>query len=113
MSAIEESLQEISVSVAELVAQGDANALSEVGLALAEIIAMLEKPKENLAEAITAGLRGLTIPAPKAPDIKVTVQPAQVTVMPAPAPIQTGWKLTITSRDGNGQVREISLTPEN
>lgn len=98
--------------------------LSEVAVAMQDIVSLMERPDEDagLAAALVAGLKSLTFPAPTvqvaaaaAPDVHVTVQPAQVVVMPAAesaGPIK-GWNLTVTSHDGNGRIRSLSFKPEN
>lgn len=75
----------------------------------------------GLVNALTEGLRNLSI---KAPDVVVNVPqqaapvvnvpPAQVTVMPAPEGAAVkGWTMTVTSRDASDRIRTISLKPEN
>ena len=96
------------------------NLLSEVAVAMQEIVGLMERPAadQGIASAIVEGLKGLSL---KAPDVVVNVPapvvnvPApQVTVMPAAAgATPTGWVLTITSRDGSGAIRSLSFKPEN
>ena len=96
--------------------------LSEVSVALSDICAAMEKDDDvaearNIANAIKEGLKGLVINAPDvhvtAPEINFTVPPAQVVVMSEKEDKPTGWTLLVKSRDGNGNIREISFKPEN
>ena len=96
--------------------------LSEVSVALSDICAAMEKDDDvaearNIANAIKEGLNGLVINAPDvhvtAPEINFTVPPAQVVVMCEKEDKPTGWTLLVKSRDGNGNIREISFKPEN
>jgi hypothetical protein len=124
MSAIEDIVAIVD-SMKERKAQMSAfeGVLSEVSVTLAEILNVLERPDTDsrVADAIISGLRGLTFAAPEihvnvpvqpTPEVQVTVQPAQVVVMPAEARQMTGWKFTITERDGNNNIRGISMKPD-
>ena len=96
--------------------------LSQISVALSEIVDLMEKPDASIAEAITAGFKGMQMSAPPvnvaapeinmtAPEVNVTVQPAQVVIMPAAevqSSVSRGWNIVITSRDGNGAIRGIS-----
>jgi hypothetical protein len=99
-----------------------ADALRTMNVTLQDICAVLEKPEEKEGHPdIVAAINNLRIVAPdvivnvpqaKSPDVKVTVQPAQVVVMPSPEQAPRGWKFSITHRDGNGAIRSISMQPE-
>ena len=95
--------------------------LTDISTSPADILAAMEKPAQDAGaiQALAEGLRNLTIKAPDitvqaaaAPKVDVTVQPAQVVVMPPETQAIKGWKLVITNRDGNGAIREISFRPE-
>jgi hypothetical protein len=98
--------------------------LSEISIALGDILACLEKPESDddsaLVQALLTGLRELRInpeihvnvPSIAAPEVHINVQPAQVVVMPPEETPITGWALTVTGRDGNGQIRTLSFKPE-
>lgn len=95
--------------------------LGEISVALGDIVHVLENPDTRIADAILAGLRGMSI---QAPDVQVTVQapPAALVTVEAPqinmpqivvqAPDVKGWALTVTGRDGNGYIRTMTVRPE-
>lgn len=99
--------------------------LSEISVALSDIVACMEKPETEdddsaIVNALLTGLREMRVnaevhvnPTITAPEVHVNVQPAQVTVMEAPEKEPTSWTLTVTGRDGNGQIRTLSFKPEN
>jgi hypothetical protein len=129
MSAIEElaeMLDGMRSRKAEL--SGMESVLGDISAALGDVCAWLDKPDDEKGEAEAIGaairdaLKGLQFPVNvNVQPTPVNVHPAQVTVqapnvtVQAPAPMQsvTGWKLTVTSRDGNGAIREILFKPEN
>jgi hypothetical protein len=83
--------------------------LSEISVALGDILGCMEKPEKEpekgdlaIAEAITTGLRNLP-----APVVNVTVQERET------EPPPKAWRLKIVALDGNGKAREILFTPEN
>lgn len=92
--------------------------LSEISVALGELIGTLEhtpEPVINIQAAAAPQVEvNVAAPAiPPAPEVNVTVQPAQVVIMPATeSAAPKGWKLRITARDGNGAIQSISLIPE-
>lgn len=97
--------------------------LGEISGALSDLVAMLDKPRDDSAsQALLAGLRAIQIPAPvvnvSAPDITVEapsvhVAAPNVTVQAQPLPPQVkGWKISVTARDGNGAIRDIVMKPE-
>lgn len=96
--------------------------LDAIAVGMGDIVNLLENPNNrSLAQAIADGVGQLQIrpqfnvaPSPvsvapgEAPEVSVNVQPAQVMVMPADA---RGWKMTVTSRDSNGHIREMLFNP--
>lgn len=110
--------------------------ISEACVCMGDLLAVLEKPDTHDAEEVAA-LRSiaeaLNKPEPddklmlaalrfiaeaikslqlKAPDIQVNVPPTQVVIMPAADKPPHGWKIRITGRDGNGGIRDVSMTPD-
>lgn len=96
--------------------------LSEISVALTDIVACMEKPEEDDDSALISAIQGLSIKAPDIhvnvasappPDVNVMVQPSQVVVMPSPSNLN-GLKIRITARDGNGAMSEFTfIQPEN
>jgi hypothetical protein len=98
--------------------------LTDIAMALTDLVAAVEDDEDEddaLVQAVIDGFRNLKIPAPtvqvtvpqaEPPDIVVNVPqalPAQVVIQSAES---KGWTLTITGRDGGGNIRSISLKPE-
>jgi hypothetical protein len=94
--------------------------LGEISGALSDLVAMLDKPRDDgTAQAILAGLRAITIPAPvvnvAAPSVTVaapSINVAAPSVTVQAPPQVKGWKLSVTARDGNGAIRDITMKPE-
>ena len=84
-----------------------------MSVTLQDIAGIMEKPDDDTA--IIDAINRISIPAPEVrvdSPVNVTVQPAQVVIMPSAETEAKGWKLLVTMRDGNGAIREISMRPE-
>jgi hypothetical protein len=93
--------------------------MNQIGQALADIVVLLQKeePDEDKAidTALIDALSRLQLPQPAVSfSPQITVQPANVVIMPAEtsgAP-QGGWRLSIVGRDGADRIRDILIKPE-
>jgi hypothetical protein len=103
--------------------------LVEISGALSDILVAIEKPSDDkeMAASLLIGLRELVdAKQAKPPEVNVTVQPTPITIEPTPITVQPSsviisepqdnqiknWKLVVSSRDGNGYIREVTLKAE-
>lgn len=133
MSAADEITQLVALLKArEAESVGIENLLSEISGALSDFVAVMEAKPDAAAitQAIVAGLRDLTLPAPtgvlpeaaapvvnvsvEAPVVQVKAPDLRIPSLPAPAAPAAfkGLTLTVTSRDGNGAIRTVAIKPE-
>lgn len=84
------------------------DAFLEVGTALAEILAMLEKQGPDTAKAIAAALKGITVSMPKmdAPVVNVTVPEIKMPAINIPAP-----NVTVQMPEGKHKKLNLTITP--
>lgn len=94
-------------------------AFLEIGTALADILALLEKQGPDTAQAIAGALKGISLSL-QAPSINVSPTPVEVRVdaPPMPAPVihlmereqKGGWKVTFENGP-YGEIKGMTLKP--